>query len=338
MAKKRLSNEVVDERLAGRPIQRVGDYSGSMTKIDWKCTVCDHKWEAIPSSIFAGTGCPACGGNLKLTHEIIDERIIDRPIKRLGDYVSAQTKIEWGCKTCGHEWKTTPTHIFSGTGCPACSVNEKLSNEIIDERIKDRPVERVGDYINTKIKIKWKCTVKDCGHEWEAVPNSIFLGNGCPACGGNAKLSNEIVDERIKDRPIKRLGDYVGAFTKILWSCTDCNHKWEANPMDIMVGNGCPACAIYGFDPAAPAILYLIKVGDLYKVGITNRTIEDRYAMEGVEYDIIEEIYFDIGSEAMEFETDLKQDYADYLYDGPPIFRNTMNTEIFTINILEAAR
>jgi hypothetical protein len=341
---KKLTNKDVDERIADKPIKRVGDYVNSKTKIGFRCNAdgCGYHWEAVAGDIFGGHGCPACAGVVKLTNEIVDERISDRPIKRVGDYVSTPTKIEWACTDCDYNWLARPRDIFSGRGCPACAyqsrnAERKLTNEMVDKRIADRPIKRIGDYVNADTSIEWACT--DCDHHWETSPDHISNGSGCPACYiKNRTITNEIVDARIADRPIKRVGDFVDTDTKIEWACADCDHHWEAKPNAIFIGTGCPACTDYSFDPTAPAILYLIKVGDLYKVGITSRSVKERYKTEGVKYEVVEEINFDTGAEAVEFEREIKKEFADYLYDGPQIFRKTANTEIFTINILEGAR
>ena len=41
-------------------------------------------------------------------------------------------------------------------------------------------IEVIGDYVKSNIKIKVKCKI--CGHEWEAKPNNLTQGSGCPIC------------------------------------------------------------------------------------------------------------------------------------------------------------
>ena len=43
-------------------------------------------------------------------------------------------------------------------------------------------IEVIGEYINSKTKIKVKCTKPECGYEWEGSPSSLLNGTGCPIC------------------------------------------------------------------------------------------------------------------------------------------------------------
>ena len=44
-------------------------------------------------------------------------------------------------------------------------------------------------------------------------------------------------------------------------------------------GSGCPSCAVTGFDRNKPGTLYYLSIndGEAYKIGITNRTVQQRY-------------------------------------------------------------
>jgi hypothetical protein len=60
----RLTNCEIDERLVGRKISRVSNYSGKNNiKMKWKCLVDGYEWESTPSNLFHPkypTGCPKC--------------------------------------------------------------------------------------------------------------------------------------------------------------------------------------------------------------------------------------------------------------------------------------
>ena len=61
--------------------------------------------------------------------------------------------------------------------------NQKLTSEIIDARLINKNILRIGDYDGPLIKIKWKCLNVGCGHMWVKVPGSILSHNsGCPKC------------------------------------------------------------------------------------------------------------------------------------------------------------
>jgi len=48
------------------------------------------------------------------------------------------------------------------------------------EQVKDRPFDVLGEYQGSKIKVRFRCNID--GHEWNAIPNHILEGHGCPEC------------------------------------------------------------------------------------------------------------------------------------------------------------
>ena len=255
---KKLSNEVVDKRLLDscRTIQRLGEYIDTSTKIHWGCLVkdCGCIWSATPAHIISSKntkncrGCPRCGGHILLTNDIVDERLQNRPIKRIDNYINSDTKINWKClvENCNCIWFTTPNSIFNGSECPACYGNMPLANEIVDIRLSNRSIKRLGNYIDSITKINWKCLVENCNYIWKTTPNSILdQQSGCPKCAKVVKLTNEIVDNRLleQNRPIKRIGNIINCEEKIEWECLNGGHIWSATPTNILNHNrGCKFC------------------------------------------------------------------------------------------------
>jgi predicted Zn-ribbon and HTH transcriptional regulator len=132
-----LTNNTIDQKLSNRSIKRLGDYEGRTTRIPWQCLECDYVWEAMPTHVLGGTGCPRCGGKLPLTNKIVDQRLVGRPIRRIGDYINAQTKIPWACLDCGNIWEASPTNVVNGQrGCPTCQsygINEQIMHNLFKE-------------------------------------------------------------------------------------------------------------------------------------------------------------------------------------------------------------
>lgn len=184
----------------------------------------------------------------KKTNETIDQELIGRNIIRLDDYIGANTKISFWCKICNYIWKTTPDSVIRGkTGCAQCKNILPLNNNIVDGRLKNRNIKRFDDFISVNKKIRFLCLENNCNHIWLATPGSIFKGGGCPKCAGQIPLTNEIVDERLKDRNIKRLEDIVDCKTPIFWQCTisNCNYIWKTRPNKVINARkqGCAKCA-----------------------------------------------------------------------------------------------
>ena len=124
--------------------------------------------------------------NKKLTKEVVNERLKDRPIKLIGEYVNHKTKSLFRCQ-CEHQWYSTPSNILHGKGCPVCS-GTLLTKKVVNERLKDRGIELVGDFFSTLEKSIFRCPKE---HQWSARVNSILSGKGCPTCAGR-KLKQTI--------------------------------------------------------------------------------------------------------------------------------------------------
>jgi hypothetical protein len=186
----------------------------------------------------------------KLSIELVDQRLFDRNIKRINDYPNNRTKITFQCliQECQYIWQTTTNHILNGgTGCPKCSGYLKLTNEIIDGRLRHRNIQRVSDYVKVQLKVKFLCLIDNCGCIWEALTDSVLRGSGCPRCNKNEKLTDERIDELLQNRNIKRVDNCINARHPIKFQCllTDCQNVWKASPYAVLNSEtGCPRCSL----------------------------------------------------------------------------------------------
>lgn len=146
----------------------------------------------------------------KLDNNAVDQRLIkdNRSIKRLDNYTMISTKIRWQClvENCGYIWSAAPNDVLNGdkTGCARCSGNERLSNNIIDQRLNGKNIKRLEDCKGALNKIKWMCLIEDCNYIWSAEPNNIVNNRtGCPKCAGNLPINNEEIDRRLVNRKIR---------------------------------------------------------------------------------------------------------------------------------------
>ena len=112
------------EELIGNPDSLV---AGTSTKLDWKCSVCDHTWKATGNARRAGSGCPACSNNvlhidgrnsMKNTHPELAKELIGDPNTLLA---GTSKKLDWQCSICDFTWNTSGSNRVRGSGCPACA-------------------------------------------------------------------------------------------------------------------------------------------------------------------------------------------------------------------------
>lgn len=170
-------------------IEVIDRYIDSQTKILHKCKIDSYEWYARPSKILVGKGCPKCGGSMLKSHEqYVNELKLKNPsIIALGQYINGKTKIMHKCLAHDYEWEVTPIDILGGKGCPMCR-GEKIRNKLVrscEEYISEistinKNIVVLGQYVNARTKIKHKCLV--CDLEWDARPDDILHGRGCPHC------------------------------------------------------------------------------------------------------------------------------------------------------------
>lgn len=120
----------------------------------------------------------------------------------------------------------------------------KTHDEFVAEMQRIAPqIEVVGRYGAARTKVACRC--RTCGHEWEALPNHLLRGSGCPRCAGTMRSRPEDFAGRVACRhaSVELLSDYVNARTRVRCRCLVCGHEWEPYPKGLLQGNGCPACA-----------------------------------------------------------------------------------------------
>ena len=179
----------------------------------------------------------------------------------------------WKCKTCGYEWRT-PIIQRGGkrnSGCPECSKilrGKTFTRKKVEERgslvennpalVKEWHPTKNGELTPNDITAKrfknvwWLCP--ECGHEWEASPNSRSKGVGCPCCSGRVPkigvndfqtLFPELAEEWdfVKNAPYMPNQFLSKSGRKVWWRCRFCDHEWSTEIRNRANGHGCPICA-----------------------------------------------------------------------------------------------
>lgn len=146
---------------------------------------------------------------------------------------------------------------------------------------------------------------------------------------------NALLNKEAEAYPLE---EYIDSRTPIMHACTE-GHEWKARPSNILSGSGCPSCANYGFDTTKPALLYYIKIMDgyksYYKIGITNRTIVDRFESDkDKDIKVLLEEYYSSGIEARNREQSILNEFKYKRVCVPKLLKSGGNTELFEEDIL----
>lgn len=116
-------------RIANPDIEVLSEYKKWFDKVKCRCKVCNNEWEARPSVILYGGGCPKCGRKKANLAEMANEEDIVRRIqdknpniKVIGKYTGYHNYIKCKCLIDDTEWDSPVCHILSGdSSCPSCN-------------------------------------------------------------------------------------------------------------------------------------------------------------------------------------------------------------------------
>lgn len=129
-------------------------YERMNKKVLIKHSKCGYQWEALPSNILKGHGCPKCGHSIRLTPE---EFLVKFNEASNGEYILLSTyekhdvKIKVRHEMCKYEYMVKPHNFLSGFRCPKCS--------------KSKGEKRIYDLLNKlNVNFQIEFTFDDCKH------------------------------------------------------------------------------------------------------------------------------------------------------------------------------
>ena len=303
-------------------------------------------WQT-PASHLIGRGNPIRNGGIRFTTAdfIRKSREVHGDLYDYSkvNYKNANTKILIIGPEYGEFWQL-PKHHLQGSNNPARVGG--VSDTQQDFIRKARKVH--GDtydyslvkYINSLTKVK----IIDSEYGvFEQTPGSHLTGSESP---WRAKIATS-EKQRIS------IDDFISRSNEIhngLYDYSKVNYQGYEKPVTIidpdygefeqmpskhLNGSGHPNRAHFGFNINLPAVLYYLKVqgGKGYKIGITNRTVAERFVGENDKIDVVKTWYYENGKEARDKEQEVLSEYKSMKYIGKPLL-NSGNTEIFTKDVL----
>lgn len=302
--------------------------------------------------------CPKCSTRHPLTKErflaLANSIHGDRYNYERVENVSYSSKIEINCDIHGSFEQNVGSHL-SGCGCPKCANKDKgkalvSTHESVIESFRavhgDYYIYENVDYSNNNTKVEIICPRHGSFFQ---LPSNHISGKGCKVCGRERQVENHknskewfIVEAQ------KVFGDsydyskvhYVAMKELVTLACPK-HGLFEKSPDHHLRGQGCPGCATYGFDQTKPATVYYLRVerpddSPVYKIGITNRLIEERWnnKEDRSRITVVESWNYESGRDAYNFEQRILRLHYENKYFGDPILESG-NTELFISDILE---
>lgn len=255
------------------------------------------------------------------------------------NYINSGIKVIISCPIHG-EFLQTPAAHLRERGCPHCY---KESHTLTLEKFIKKAKLIHGDIydyslvrINTnQDKVKIICKLHGV---FKQTPGNHFKGVRCGKCFGTYQYSTEefIKLSKIKHNNIYSYGDtiYKGSHKFITVTC-HIHGNFKQKAFSHLQGFGCFKCRPLGFDKSKSGILYLIEHKGLYKIGITNYSVRERYGAKKMkDINIIKEIYYKEGIDAFKEELRIKKSNKEFLYNKINELTGTCSTEVFTKNII----
>lgn len=333
---KKLSIELVREMFELKGWELLSDsYANSRDKLEFRC--CNgHTHQIAWGSFQQGTGCGQCDGTFRKTLEEISLSFESCGYTLLDDkYKNKDIPLKFQCDK-GHIRSISWGSFRNGARCADCSRNVRKTIEDVRQSFNEIGWTLLStEYNNAQERLDFRC---NNGHVHSISWGKFQSGKRCVYCSGLNSLTFEQVDELFRDKGWKLVtNEYVNTKQKLQFIC-DKGHQHSINVGNLLQGAGCGQCAKTGFRMDTPGTLYYIQFThegqNYYKIGITNRTIDQRFKGELNNAIIGFTKTFLFGSLAIEEEQKILKKYKKYRYKGQP-FLKYGNTELFTKDVLK---
>ena len=293
----------------------------------------------------------------KLSEEEIQRRITDPVIQeKIADLVARGFTIlkstqEKHCgltfhvqHRCGFESKKRANR--TQPGCKMCDM--RLSETEVQRRtaiLASRGITVTGNRYDSPSGKRCLCFDLECNrcrHKWSSTANA-WRDTGCEACYiKKLRLSETEVEARIASLAKRKITVLNQKYRKMEMcfdvECQLCGRKWSETAKALKK-YGCLNCCDTGFKLTKPAILYYLRVTNpfgnpVYKIGITNKTVAERFRRDLDKITILKIEDFKMGSGAFIKEKNILARHAADRYKGPDILIMNGNSELFCRDVL----
>ena len=268
------------------------------------------------------------------------------------NYINAKTKVIITCPAHGDFLQLPYKHI-SGNSCMECfrdskSLNDKSNKfhtNIFNKVHNNFYSYNKFTYTQAKNKIIITCPIHG---DFEQGYASHKRGQGCAKCcyDRNRLTQKETIDNFIAIHNNFYNYDkvrYSRSDEKITITCL-VHGDFKQTPTTHLRGHGCQKCWQDKRDNynnrvkyiGRPTTLYYIKVENLYKIGLTMKSVQERFKSElkTINIETIKTWHFNNGEDAFDKEQEIIKMNKMFKYTGPRILASG-NTELFTEDVLK---
>lgn len=199
------------------------DYKNSRTPVNIICNNCGESFLIRPSLFLSKSKspCPTCRNTERIENFFKKAKALHGNKYDYSDtkYTGNRNKIKLRCNICGTIFFTNAaSHIYPNKegcknlgGCPTCYLNsQRLTSEEFVEKLEAKYPGKFllnSEYINSHTPVLLTCIC--CNNIFDARPNDILSGYGCPIC---AKKKNSLGEYVIENWLIENNINYVSQY------------------------------------------------------------------------------------------------------------------------------
>jgi len=287
-------------------------YKDSKTKVIVSCK--DHgDFSITPNDHIQGVGCPKCSYKYMDRDKFIikankkhDNKYIYDKVNYI-DYTSPVTIV---CPEHG-EFNMLPKNHLQGSGCKKCTSKFMDTDKFIKRAniLHSNKYIYLDEYKGMDVDIKVTCLKHG---EFTITPKKHLYGSGCYICENRVVDTKSFIykaEQLHKGRYLYHKVQYKNTKTEVDIICKEHSCCFSQTPKGHLARQeGCPKCKAKKLsrDPEfyrnKPTKLYIIRIKDVYKLGVTLHTgadgISKRYSKDirmGMEYTVIQEWDFSDG-------------------------------------------
>ena len=257
------------------------------------------------------------------------------------NYINGRIKVNIECTLHG-TFSQQPSAHLNGQGCPKCSGRGNYEpttyNKLVTTKHANKYTYNLPSKLSANTIINIYCPVHG---KFEQRASSHLEGYGCKECAYDAKAKtySEFCSRAtsVHNNQYTYMKAVFDPRNPDVTAICASHGVFVQNKSNHLQGHGCPSCYTPGFDKTKPGTLYYLRVitnhETLWKIGITNRTIEERFTAKDLKsIEVLYQYTFEKGIDASDLEKLILTTYHDYRYTGSKILRDG-NTELFTKDI-----
>lgn len=273
MAKK-LDSQTVDQVFAAQSLKPLEPYVGKSHKRRCVCLTCGRESLVRYAHVRDGGKCAYCSGK-KVDLEIVDELFKENDLVPLEPYTKNTKPRKCRCSRCGNEVSPSYSNLQKGSGGCAICAGRRVDLSKVEEGFSINGLMPLEPYVGSDNPRLCVCVF--CKNQVSPSWSSVKAGKSCGYCAG-IRVSESDVALTFHNANLTPLVPYTTAKNKRECKCNLCGNVTFAIYANLKSGQGgCSACAAYGFDRNAEALLYLMHHEELSSLKVGVASTSSRY-------------------------------------------------------------